>query len=149
MIRTGLSVLAIFVFIIGMAFATDFITLQGERTVYTADCQQGVWKGEQCTGVLAAGNRYRFRALKTHGEVLFWIVGVTGPVGKLTDCEISNGRNWSCKPGADSAQAITHAMVRGRPVPEPGATGPVIHAISKPRWWLLKQGVAIGNSVSD
>lgn len=146
MIRTGLLLLGVSVVVGAAAYATDFVTLQGERTVYTADCKQGVWKGDQCTGILVAGNRYRFRALKSHGEVLFWTSGVPGPIGKFTECEIANGRNWSCKPNADGSRAVAHAMVRGRPVLE---LGRAVHSISKPRWWLLKQGVPTGNSVSD
>jgi len=146
MIRTGLLLLGVSVVVGAVAYATDFVTVQGERTVYTADCIQGVWKGKQCTGMLVAGNRYRFRALKSHGEVLFWTSGVPGPVGRFTECDIANGRNWSCKPNADSARTITHAMVRGRPILEPGRA---VHSISKPRWWLLKEGIATGNSVSD
>src|SRR2546427_8730224 len=53
----------------GVAWATDFITPQGERTVYTAECERGVWQGAHCTGRLAAGARHRFRALKSHKEV--------------------------------------------------------------------------------
>lgn len=148
MIRTSLFLLAIFTIFGIVAFATDSVTLQGERTVYTADCQQGVWQGTQCTGTLVAGDRYRFRALKAHGEVIFWTLGASGPTSKFTDCAITDGRNWSCKPNADSPRTITHAMVRGRPVPEPGGTGRAFHRVSKTRWWLLKYGIPTGNNVS-
>ena len=43
--------------------------MQGERTVYTVDCTNGAWQGDHCSGQVAAGMRYRYRALKGHGEV--------------------------------------------------------------------------------
>ena len=33
-------------------WSTEAITLQGERTVYTVDCQRGDWRGLHCTGQL-------------------------------------------------------------------------------------------------
>ena len=57
---------------VGLAvWAADFVTLQGERTIYTAGCNGGTWVGNRCTGKLAAADRFRFRALKAHGEVFF------------------------------------------------------------------------------
>ena len=31
-------------------WGTDYITLQGEWTIYTVECTQGVWNGDICTG---------------------------------------------------------------------------------------------------
>ena len=47
-----------------------------------------VWQGERCSGRLVAGDRYRYRALKPHGEVIFWTVGTkdkSGKFGELRD----------------------------------------------------------------
>jgi len=123
-------------------WGTDFITLQGEWTVYTVECKQGVWNNDICTGTLVASNRYRFRALKPHKEVLFWIVGSTEPSGHLAPCEIQNRGNWTCKATADSPRSITLAMLRGRPVPDPGATTLPFHAVSKFKWMRLRYGIA-------
>jgi len=39
------------------AWASDFVTMQGERTVYTVDCTNGAWQGDHCSGQVAAGTR--------------------------------------------------------------------------------------------
>jgi hypothetical protein len=127
-----------------LAWATDYITLQGECTVYTAECKQGTWKDDRCTGKLAAAERYRFRTLKAHGEVLFWIVGSAEPSGRFTQCEIKDGRNWACKANVDAPRSITLAMSKGRPVNDAAANTRHFHAVSKVKWLLLKYGIVFG-----
>src|SRR5215204_2880092 len=61
--RLWLAIGALFIAMAAYAWAVDFISVQGERTVYTVDCVGGVWSGAQCSGNLVAGERYRFRAL--------------------------------------------------------------------------------------
>ena len=140
MIRIWLFFVLVVAGLCGVAWATDFITPQGERTVYTAECEGGVWQGAHCTGALAAGERYRFRALKAHKEVIFWTVGAaTVPSGKFTQCTIHDGRNWVCPTNADAARAVAREMVMGRPV----ALRP-FHPISKWQWELLRAGVWVG-----
>jgi len=134
----------------GVAWANDFITMQGESTIYTAQCEQGSWSGTHCSGRLATGPRYRFRALKTHREVIFWTVGATEePSGKLTDCTIHDGRNWVCKVNNAAPRPITREMVMGRAVPDPLGQPRAFHPISKSRWMLLRCGVAISNDAKD
>jgi hypothetical protein len=124
-----------------VAWADDFVTLQGEHTIYTVTCEDGRWNGNVCSGRLDSGDRYRFRALKKRGEVLFWRVGAPEPSGKFTNCEIVDGRNWSCSANADAARSITLALVRGRAQHDlTGATRP-FHAISKWKWWCLRAGL--------
>ena len=89
------------------AWASDFITMQGERTIYTVECHDGAWAGDHCAGSLVAGTRYRYRALPPHSEVIFWTVGTNEPSGKFGDCTIRDGRNWVCKPNGDCA-ALDH-----------------------------------------
>jgi hypothetical protein len=130
-------------------WATDFVTLQGERTIYTVQCENGAWVGPSCTGRLAAGARYRFRALRPHGEVLFWTVGARERSGRFSECEIVDGRNWHCAPSADAAGTITTEMRRGTAVHDGnGATIP-FHAVAKWRWFLLRWGVPVGHSEDD
>lgn len=118
---------------------SDFITPQGERTIYTAECKDGNWKAEECTGILIAGDRFRFRALKAHREVLFWTLGSSRePSGKFTDCDIRNGRNWNCKADTDLRLTITHEMVRGRPVSDASGKARQFHQIPKWHWLLLR-----------
>jgi hypothetical protein len=134
----------------GFFWASDTVTLQGERTVYTAGCVDGTWEGDRCIGKLVAGERFRFRALKAHGEVFFWNVGVASdPTGKFTQCVISDGRNWACQPIVAGPTAITLAMQHGKPVRDrTGKTRPA-HPVSKWTWTLLNLGVPLGDSVSS
>lgn len=129
------------------AWASDFVTPQGERTIYTVECSNGVWHGEQCSGQVAAGTRYRYRALKPHREVIFWMVGSNEPSGKFNDCTIQDGRNWVCKVCADAARSITVQMAQGVPVAAaPTVTRP-FRAVSKWRWLLLQRGFTASRAV--
>jgi hypothetical protein len=130
-------------------WASDQVTIQGERTIYTVDCKGGAWQGPHCTGTLAAGERNRFRALRQHGEVLFWTIGSPMPSGKFAACEIIDGRNWTCKPNADAAQTITLQLKHGSAVAMAGAPTKAFHAVPKWRWWLLHRGLAIGSDADN
>ncbi len=134
------TVLAVFC---ALVWATDSITLQGERTVYTARCEQGSWVGDRCTGKLAAAERYRYRVLKPHSEVFFWVVASSEPSGKFTECVIQDGRNWQCKANADAAKSITLEMSKGYPMRDKSGTTRPYHAVSKLTWTLLRLGIAI------
>ncbi len=121
-----------------LIWASDKITWEGERTIYTVQCELGTWVGDQCSGKLVAAERFRFRALKNHGEVLFRTVGSPEPSGKFTQCVIEDGRNWKCQANADGPKSITLEMSKGHPVADStGATRP-FHAVSKLYWFILK-----------
>jgi hypothetical protein len=111
--RLWLFVLAALAVVGNIVWLSDKVTLQGERTIYTVDCRDGAWQELRCTGRLVAAERFRFRALKPHREVVFWTVGATEPSGKFTDCDIEDGRNWVCRPTADAARTITLKMSQG------------------------------------
>jgi hypothetical protein len=130
-------------------WASDKITRQGERTVYTVDCERGTWQGPRCGGRLVPAARYRFRALRRQREVLFWETGASAPSGKFTDCTITDGRNWLCKPSADAPTTITLQMSDGHPVPSPNGPTKQFHAVPKWRWWLLRTGIRIGGDTAD
>ena len=129
-------------------WATDWITLEGERTIYTADCVAGSWTGLACSGSLVPGARHRFRASRVRGEVVHWIAGSTAPSGKMTQCEVKNRENWSCKVADPVAPAIGRTMTRGRLLPVAGTAGEPVHAIAKWKWWAMHVGVG-GFSVAD
>ena len=118
-------------------WATDFVTLQGEWTIYTAFCKKGTWEGASCTGSLAPSARYRFRALKAHREVLFWTAGESGESGRYTRCEIQDGRNWFCPATESPVRAITHRMIQGNPQPDSDAGAIAFHRIPKWKWEML------------
>jgi hypothetical protein len=123
------------------AWASDFITMQGERTIYTVECRDGAWKDDRCSGKLVASQRYRYRALKPHNEVIFWAVGSKEPSGKFDECTITDGRNWVCKAGPDAPRSITLEMAEGAPVPGPPNVTLPFRAVSKWRWILLDRGL--------
>lgn len=131
------------------AWSVDFVTETGERAIYTADCTRGSWNGNRCDGVLVAGNRFRFRALKTHGEVLFWTVEASEPAGKFTGCDEQSGRSWSCPANADAVRTVTLKMLRGRPVPDTGRRTRPLHSVSKLQWLLLRRGISLGDTANE
>jgi hypothetical protein len=130
-------------------WASDRITPEGERTVYTVDCAGGPWQGEHCTGRLVPAKRFRFRALKAHGEVVFWTVGASAPSGKFSDCVVTGGRDWACKPSADASRTITLQMARGVPVADATGHAQPFHAIAKWRWFGLGLRIPVGSDADD
>jgi hypothetical protein len=127
-------------------WASDKVTWQAERTIFTVRCDGGGWQGLACSGRVTAAERFRFRALKPHREVLFWEVGGNDPSGKMTDCTIQDGRNWSCPESAESGRSITRTMVDGFAVHETtGVTRPFV-AIDKWKWLLLFAGVPFSSA---
>jgi len=147
MVRVWAIVIAILCALGFAAWASDFVTMQGERTVYTVDCVGGSWQGDHCSGHVAAGTRYRFRALKPHGEVIFWTVGSKEPSGRFSDCKVQDGRNWVCQVCADASRTITLQMVQGKPVADAAAVTRPYRAVSKWRWLLLQRGYTAGRPV--
>ena len=130
--------------VLGFAFfvwTTDKVTLQGERTIYTVECQAGNWNGNQCSGEIVTGPRFRYRALKQRGEVLFWVLGSQEPSSKLTACAIKDGRNWICPASADSSRSLTLALSRGEPVRNAAWSTRPFHSVSKISWLLLRSGL--------
>ncbi len=132
-----------------LGWGSDAITLDGERTVYTLKCADGQWQAESCGGHVLAGDRFRFRALRAHAEVVFWTVGASGPSGKFSDCKISDGRNWACPAQAQTVQTITLEMRKGLPMPSSSGQTKAFHAVSKWRWHLARLGMPIGNSADN
>ena len=146
LLRVWVFVLALLGLLLFAGWASDFITMQGERTIYTVECKEGTWNGDACSGALAPGLRYRFRALKPHREVIFWTLGTKDRSGKFDECEIEDGRNWVCRPNADVARSITLQMQQGQPVPASATRA--FRAVSKWRWMLLDRGIGIGRTVA-
>jgi len=147
MVKVWAFLIALFIALGFAAWASDFITLQGERTIYTADCDSGKWQGDRCSGKVKAGTRYRYRALKPHNEVIFWTVGSNEPSGKFNDCTIQDGRNWACKVCADASRSITLEMAHGKPVVTAAAPTRPFRAVLKWRWLLLQRGYTSGRPV--
>jgi hypothetical protein len=122
-------------------WASDRITYEGERTIYTVRCEGGTWNGLRCTGTMVAGDRYRFKASVSKQEVLHWIVSSPEPSGKYGKCKVKNRGNWSCEVVPGEPGTITHEMVDGRPTRDAIAATPPIHAVPKWEWWVLDAGI--------
>ncbi len=146
-----LAMLAVVVVALAIAiWATDFMTMEGEWTIYTASCDGGRWDGDRCVGgKFSAGERFRFRSLKAHHEVLFWTVGATsGESGRYTQCDIRDGRNWTCPVNDHASRTITHQLARG--LPDDGAGDPhqPYHRVAKWKWEALRQGIPVGSTAA-
>ena len=145
--RIALFLLALVAALALMAWATDFVTSPGEWTVYTASCSGGVWREARCTGTIQADKRYRFRALKAHREVLYWVAGESGESGRYLNCDVQDGRTWECPPdAARKVRTITHRMVRGFPMVDLGIDTIEYHQVPKWKWELLRMGIRFGGS---
>jgi hypothetical protein len=136
------AIAAIIVIALGVAlWASDKITYEGERTIYTVRCEQGNWEGLACKGRMVAGDRYRFRASVSKQEVLFWVVGSSQPSGKFSHCKVKDRGNWECDESTGQPPTITRTMVNGRPKHEDGPHSIAFHAVPKWVWWVLDSGV--------
>ena len=123
----------------------DSITPNGQRTVFTAECEQGAWHGSQCDGKLTAGRRYVFQSIKKTGEVDFWVIGSLGSFGRYTNCSIRDGRDWFCKLNEDATRTIAHELVKGAPVHDASGSTLAFHQVQKWKWLLLKFGLPAGH----
>jgi hypothetical protein len=123
-------------------WASDRITLQGERTIYTVTCKQGIWDGLACSGRLMAGDRYRFRASRSQNEVVYGIAGLDAPSGKHSDCQVANRDNWACNVRAGESPSIAREFSRGKPIRGNGLTLP-FYAVAKWKWWTLRTGIPV------
>lgn len=133
-----------------LLWGSDRITLQGERTIYTVDCEGGTWQGRECSGRLVPGKRYAFRASKSRHEVLYWIRGSDAPSGKYSRCKVADRDNWSCDVASGSGSStIAFEMVKGRPARAGSAIPAAYHSVPKWKWWLMDVGYGGFKAASD
>jgi hypothetical protein len=138
--------IGVVVAVLGVAmWASDKITYEGERTIYTVRCEQGNWDGLLCRGTMVASDRYRFKASISKQEVLYWVVGSSQPSGKFGKCAVKDRGNWSCEASAGQPPTITRAMMNGRPRREEDEQHIAFHAVPKWVWWVLDTGLHIYN----
>jgi hypothetical protein len=122
-----------------LLWATDWITIEGQHTIYAVTCDRGIWDGLYCNGRLAAADRYRFQASRSRNEVLFWTVGSSAPSGRHGDCTVLNRDNWSCTYVPEERSSLVLALSKGKPVP--GAPGNAeFRAVAKWKWFALRAG---------
>jgi hypothetical protein len=141
MIRTIVAILIVLGFFAGLVWASDRVTLQGERTLYGVNCNAGTWNGLTCTTNLVAGNQYVFRASHARQEVLYWIRYSSEPSGRHAKCEVTNRDNWQCEAGPQDAQWVVHELAHGRPTASAGGAAQPLHGVAKWKWYLLKWGL--------
>jgi hypothetical protein len=144
--------------IVGMLFAalvaiplwaSDRITLQGERTIFTARCVQGTWQVAHCTGHLAPGERHAFRASVRRHEVIYWIRDSNAPSGKYSDCTVVDRDNWSCNVEVNQQPSIAYEMVKGRPTRAAVEGILPYRAVAKWKWWLMNAGLTVFTDADD
>ena len=128
-----------------LVWASDKVTYEGERTIYTVRCEGGNWEGLRCRGKMVAGDRYRFQASVSKQEVLYWVVGSSEPSGKYARCKVKNRGNWACDENAGQPATITRTMVNGRPERDDSARNVPFHAVPKWVWWVLDAGIHVYN----
>lgn len=147
--RVSWSLVSVLALLLAFAlWATDGVTLKGDRTIYTAECD-GDWQGDTCLGILVPSERYRFVARRKSGEVLVWTAGSPRPSNKYTRCDIVSGRNWQCEDNGTLATTIAREMRHGKPVKDESGRAIIFHQVSKLRWHLLLYGIPTGNVVSE
>jgi hypothetical protein len=139
--KSSLFVIVIVVSLAAFIWASDRITLEGERTIYTVGCEQGVWDGLRCTGRITAGDRYRFRASRSRHEIVYWIAGSPKPSGKYNDCDVTDRDRWSCKAGPGDLPTIAHELQDGKPVQRAASPDLPFHAVHKWKWWAMDMGI--------
>jgi hypothetical protein len=129
--------------LVTLFWASDRITMQGERTIYTVRCERGAWEGVRCTGMLVPSERHAFRASKSRHEVIYWIRESDAPSGKYTDCSVTDRDTWTCNVRAGQKPTIAYEMVRGKPTRTGASSLLPFHAVPKWKWWLMDVGVSV------
>jgi hypothetical protein len=131
--------------LLGVIWASDQITLQGERTIYTVTCKQGRWLANRCTGDLAPGERRAFRASRTRQEVIQWIRGSEEPSQKYTDCQVKNRDNWKCHARENQKPLVVDELIIGRPAWSAAESTAIVpfHAVAKWKWYALQAGIRV------
>jgi hypothetical protein len=130
----------------GLMWLSDFITPEGQWTVYTVDCEGGVWKGNICTGQLSAGPLYQFIALPLSGQVVYWSDGTADRPGTLSHCTVESNRTWRCPAAGPVVRTITTRLEHGRAMHDRSGKAREFHSVPKWRWLLLSAGVRMGRS---
>jgi hypothetical protein len=145
MVRKWFISVLLLLIVVGLVWASDQITLQGERTIYTVTCDHGTWSGNRCTGALAPSDRHAFRASRTRQEVIYWIRGSQQPSEKYTDCRVENRDNWACRARADQKPLPLRELIHGRPTPafEDSTTAVRLHAVAKWKWYAVQIGLRV------
>ena len=141
MLRRSVFGIALVALVVIALWASDRITLQGERTIFTVKCDGGTWQGRRCTGTMVRGEQYAFRASHTRNEVLHWVRWSKAPSGKFTDCMVKDRDNWTCNVQFDQKPALALEMARGKLTRGgPGITMP-FHSVPKWKWWAIDMGI--------
>jgi hypothetical protein len=143
--RTKLIVVSALAVVVafGSIWASDQITLQGERTIFTVTCQDGAWTGTKCSGRLAAGPRYAFRSSKLRQEVIYWVRGTTEPSNTYANCEVVDRDNWTCRAAADQKPTVAFEMKNGRLTRTKDGSAIPFHDVPKWKWWLIRSGLPV------
>jgi hypothetical protein len=138
-IRIATSLFVVFALVV---WFNDLATFYGETTVYTVRCDDGQWNALTCTGKMVAADRYQYRVSTARRKAAFAVLESPESSGRLTDCDVSDARNWTCLPRGDAARSIVLEMAAARPAHDTSGSTRPFHAVRKWKWWLLRYGIA-------
>ena len=129
-------------------WASGKVSLQGERTVYTAACLGADWEGTRCSGRLVPAKRYRFHVDQERNEVRFILVGGSTGWRTMRSCHVTDAMNWACAGFAEAGEPVTTEMREGRPVVGATRSTENLRAITKWRWHALRWGIGSDRGVA-
>lgn len=126
-----------------VTWATDRVTLQGERVMYSVRCAGGQWQQLTCTGRLEPGERYAFRASPRRQEVIAWTIGSALPSRTYLGCDVQSRDRWTCPVQTSEGSAAMLRMSKGRTQCAPASRATPAHVISKWKWYVLRAGLPL------
>jgi len=123
-----------------IVWASDRVTVQGERVLYGVDCD-GQWRDLACVGKLKPGARYAFRASPRRREVIAWTIGSERPSRTYSGCQVVGRDQWSCPVRTSAGSDATLTMSKHGLQCAPAPAAPAARVIAKWKWYLLGLGV--------
>lgn len=124
-------------------WASDRVTLEGQRTVYSVSCSGGGWQGARCSGTMVAAERYIYRASRRRQEVVHWTLGSASPSVTYRGCTVTDRDNWTCRVEAAGTPPAALQMERGHLRGGPLDPASSVRAVKKWKWWLMHLGLHV------
>ena len=116
------------------AWMSDFVTLEGRWTVYTATCSDGAMP---CRRPDKPGAKIRFTPRKNTGALEYRVLEARERTGSLNACSVVDARNWSCPPSVAAAASMPASVLDGHATPNDSLPYAIV---SKSRWMMLHVG---------
>lgn len=135
---TIVGLLGVIALMVALIWASDRITLQGERVLYAVTCSGGEWRGNVCDGHLEPAQRYAFRASPRRGEVVSWIIGSSAASRTYAGCEVRNRDQWVCPLQTGGGTTAQLEMLKGKTRCSGTAAAASVHIVPKWSWYLYR-----------